>query len=83
MCTINEKAILYLSTTLTPCHYAFSAGIDDAESECGLDQGVQFDWIINNDGDAVLLEKQLKELFVLAKNKSADNGQKSALVNGS
>lgn len=67
-----------------PCNYpSFPTGIDDAESECGLDQGVRFDWIINNDGDAVLLEEQLKQLFVLAKNKSANNGQKSVLVNGS
>lgn len=44
---------------------------------------MRFDWIINNDGDAVLLEEQLKQLFVLAKNKSANNGQKSVLVNGS
>ncbi|KAG5271352.1 hypothetical protein AALO_G00178760 [Alosa alosa] len=58
--------------------WKFTPGIDDAESECGLDQGVQFDWIINNNGDAVLLEEQLKELFVLAKEKSAhNNGQQS------
>lgn len=41
-----------------------------------------FDWIVSNDGDAVLLEEQLKELLVLAKNKSAYNGPKNVPVNG-
>ncbi|XP_012678343.2 phosphomevalonate kinase isoform X2 [Clupea harengus] len=63
--------------------WMFSPGIDDAESECGLDQGVQFDWIINNDGDAGLLEEQLKELFVLAEDKSGDNaGQRTLTISG-
>lgn len=37
-------------------------GVDDAESECGLDQGVTFDWVITNDGDEVALGEQLEEL---------------------
>lgn len=42
---------------------------------------MQFDWIINNDGDAGLLEEQLKELFVLAEDKSGDNaGQQRTLT---
>ncbi|XP_062367546.1 phosphomevalonate kinase isoform X2 [Cinclus cinclus] len=37
-------------------------GVDDAESECGLDQGVAFDWVISNDGDKVALGEQLDVL---------------------
>lgn len=43
----------------------FCPGVDDAESECGLDEGVTFDWIIRNDGDDDVLEKQLEELLSL------------------
>lgn len=43
----------------------FCPGVDDAESECGLDEGVKFDWIIRNDGDDDVLEKQLEELLAL------------------
>ncbi|ROL43069.1 Phosphomevalonate kinase [Anabarilius grahami] len=45
--------------------WRFTAGVDDAESECGLDEGVEFDWIIRNDGDDDVLEKQLEELLSL------------------
>ncbi|XP_051721623.1 phosphomevalonate kinase [Ctenopharyngodon idella] len=45
--------------------WRFTAGVDDAESECGLDEGVKFDWIIKNDGDDDVLEKQLEELLSL------------------
>ncbi|NWH83000.1 PMVK kinase, partial [Piaya cayana] len=38
-------------------------GVDDAESECGLDQGVTFDWVITNDGDEVALDEQLETLL--------------------
>ncbi|XP_067094107.1 phosphomevalonate kinase [Osmerus mordax] len=50
--------------------WEFTAGIDDAESECGLDQGVQFDWIIRNDRAAPPLEDQLHMLLSLAKEKT-------------
>ncbi|XP_018592604.1 phosphomevalonate kinase [Scleropages formosus] len=46
--------------------WEFTAGIDDAESECGLDQGVQFDWTIFNEDSAPPLGEQLKELLSLA-----------------
>lgn len=44
-------------------NWVFVAGVDDAESECGLDQGVTFDWIITNDGDELSLDSQLEELL--------------------
>lgn len=37
--------------------------MDDAESECGLDQGVAFDWVITNDGDELSLDGQLEALL--------------------
>ncbi|NXJ08653.1 PMVK kinase, partial [Odontophorus gujanensis] len=43
--------------------WVFVAGVDDAESECGLDQGVPFDWVIANDGDGVALGAQLEALL--------------------
>ncbi|KAL9823287.1 phosphomevalonate kinase [Geothlypis trichas] len=43
-------------------NWVFVTGVDDAESECGLDQGVAFDWVITNDGDEVALGEQLEEL---------------------
>ncbi|KAM9251899.1 phosphomevalonate kinase [Cariama cristata] len=44
-------------------NWAFVAGVDDAESECGLDQGVAFDWVIANDGDELSLDEQLETLL--------------------
>ncbi|XP_061462744.1 phosphomevalonate kinase [Rhineura floridana] len=43
--------------------WVFTMGIDDTESECGLDQGVAFDWVITNDGDQLSLDAQLEELL--------------------
>lgn len=40
-----------------------SPGVDNAESECGLDQGVTFDWVITNDGDELSLDSQLEKLL--------------------
>ncbi|XP_053744166.1 phosphomevalonate kinase [Synchiropus splendidus] len=45
--------------------WSFTAGVDDAESECGLDSGVDFDWIISNEGDASSLEQQLQPILTL------------------
>ncbi|XP_059194857.1 phosphomevalonate kinase [Centropristis striata] len=46
--------------------WSFTTGVDDAESECGLDSGVEFDWIITNEGDAPSLEEQLQPILKLA-----------------
>ncbi|KAK2084365.1 hypothetical protein P7K49_037398 [Saguinus oedipus] len=37
-------------------------GVDDAESECGLDNFGDFDWVIENHGDEQRLEEQLETL---------------------
>lgn len=50
--------------------WEFTAGIDDAESECGLDHGVQFDWIVRNEEAAPPLEEQLHVLLSLAEEKT-------------
>ncbi|KAF7644347.1 hypothetical protein LDENG_00223700 [Lucifuga dentata] len=46
--------------------WTFTKGVDDAESECGLDSGVEFDWIIINEADAPSLEEQLLPILALA-----------------
>lgn len=48
-------------------------GIDDAESECGLDEGVKFDYIIRNDGAVDILEKQLEDLLSLIKSREKES----------
>ena len=42
--------------------FCFS-GVDDAESECGLDNGVTWDFIITNDNQADQLEADLQKLI--------------------
>lgn len=42
--------------------WVFMPGVDDAESECGLDNFGTFDWVIENHGDEQLLEEQLRHL---------------------
>lgn len=39
------------------------SGVDDAESECGLDSGVKFDWVITNEADAPSLEEQVRPIL--------------------
>ncbi|XP_044064162.1 phosphomevalonate kinase [Siniperca chuatsi] len=45
--------------------WSFTAGVDDAESECGLDSGVEFDWLITNEAEAPSLEEQLQPILKL------------------
>ncbi|XP_055258487.1 phosphomevalonate kinase isoform X1 [Moschus berezovskii] len=44
--------------------WVFTPGVDDAESECGLDNFGTFDWVIENHGDAQRLEEQLEHLIL-------------------
>ncbi|XP_038137080.1 phosphomevalonate kinase [Cyprinodon tularosa] len=46
--------------------WSFTAGVDDAESECGLDGGVEFDWIITNEAGAPPLDQQLQPILKAA-----------------
>uniref|UniRef100_V9L5G1 Phosphomevalonate kinase n=1 Tax=Callorhinchus milii TaxID=7868 RepID=V9L5G1_CALMI len=50
--------------------WEFTPGVDDAESECGLDQGVQWDWLIANDGSEAELEHNLEPLLTLCQSRA-------------
>ncbi|XP_067878756.1 phosphomevalonate kinase [Heterodontus francisci] len=43
--------------------WAFTPGVDDTESECGLDEGVCWDWTLANEGGPEGLEQQLRPLM--------------------
>ncbi|XP_038074096.1 phosphomevalonate kinase-like [Patiria miniata] len=43
--------------------FAHTKGVDDAESECGLDQGVTWDFIVSNNGNMAELEPQLAKII--------------------
>ncbi|GAB1287750.1 Phosphomevalonate kinase [Apodemus speciosus] len=43
--------------------WVFTPGVDDAESECGLDNFGNFDWVLENHGDEQRLEGQLENLL--------------------
>ncbi|KAM8921583.1 phosphomevalonate kinase [Pelodytes ibericus] len=49
--------------TRTSRGWVYTPDIDEAESECGLDHGVSFNWTIRNDGDQTALEEQLRTLM--------------------
>ncbi|XP_014670188.1 PREDICTED: phosphomevalonate kinase-like [Priapulus caudatus] len=42
--------------------WTFTEGVDDAESECGLDEGVAWDHVVENDGNETTLERHLDRL---------------------
>ena len=43
--------------------YVFTPGIDDAESECGLDTGINWDFVIDNSGDDTQLRKDIENVM--------------------
>ncbi|XP_022100904.1 phosphomevalonate kinase-like isoform X2 [Acanthaster planci] len=43
--------------------FMYTKGIDDAESECDLDHGVTWDFIISNNGNIDVLEPQLAQII--------------------
>ncbi|CAI9608972.1 unnamed protein product [Staurois parvus] len=49
--------------------WEYTPEVDEAESECGLDSGVTFDWIITNDGDQRALEEELHKLTAFIRSK--------------
>ncbi|XP_055685512.1 phosphomevalonate kinase [Lutzomyia longipalpis] len=48
--------------------WVFQAGVDDAESECDLDDITDWDFVIDNDQEGVPAEELLKPLLDLVKN---------------
>ncbi|NXP72639.1 PMVK kinase, partial [Ramphastos sulfuratus] len=61
--TVQTVRVVASEETRKRRDWVFVAGVDDAESECGLDQGVAFDWVITNDGDQGALDEQLGALL--------------------
>ncbi|XP_004629859.1 phosphomevalonate kinase [Octodon degus] len=49
--------------------WVFMPGVDDAESECGLDNFGGFDWVIENHGDEQQLEEQLENLLAFIRSR--------------
>lgn len=49
--------------------WVFTPGVDDGESECGLDNFGDFDWVIENHGDPQRLEEQLEKLIEFVRSK--------------
>lgn len=43
--------------------------MDDVESECGLDDFGDFDWVIENHGDERHLQEQLENLLELVRSR--------------
>ena len=43
--------------------WVFTQGIDDAESECGLDTGNEWDFMVQNDGDSQLLDTTVTNII--------------------
>lgn len=49
--------------------WVFTPGVDDGESECGLDSFGDFDWVIENHGDPQRLEEQLENLLAFVRSR--------------
>ncbi|XP_044122411.1 phosphomevalonate kinase isoform X2 [Neovison vison] len=49
--------------------WEFTPGVDDAESECGLDDFGAFDWVLENHGDERRLEEQLENLVAFVQSR--------------
>ncbi|XP_028409819.1 phosphomevalonate kinase-like [Dendronephthya gigantea] len=62
--TIHVRVVASEKTRTTR-GWNFMTGIDDAESECGLDQE-HFDIVVDNDGDTAILQQTLEKLTQIA-----------------
>jgi hypothetical protein len=47
-------------------------GVDDAESECGLDEGITWDYVVKNNGTQEQLKSAIKPLIDIIKDKISD-----------
>nr|XP_027776715.1 phosphomevalonate kinase isoform X2 [Marmota flaviventris] len=59
--------------------WVFTPGVDDAESECDLDDFGDFDWVIENHGDEQHLEEQLAHLLKFVHSRLYLSGSRSEL----
>ncbi|XP_075934483.1 phosphomevalonate kinase isoform X1 [Anarhichas minor] len=64
---------LYVCRSARLCSPVCLSGVDDAESECGLDSGVDFDWIVTNETDAPSLEEQLQPIMKLVEDAASSS----------
>jgi len=48
--------------------FIFTTGVDDVESECGLDQVSDWDLVLHNDGDESMLIRDIQSLVNLCQN---------------
>ena len=48
-------------------HFSFTPGIDDSDSECGLDHVTNWHTVIQNNGDFTCLENDIQTLIDLVK----------------
>ncbi|XP_063432200.1 phosphomevalonate kinase-like [Mytilus trossulus] len=49
--------------------FIFTPGVDDAESECGLDEGIHWDYVIHNNDDQNQLDKDIDHLVTIVPDK--------------
>ncbi|XP_053405447.1 phosphomevalonate kinase-like isoform X2 [Mercenaria mercenaria] len=43
--------------------FVFTPGVDDAESECGLDTGVEWDFVVENDNNEQVFNIQVEQIL--------------------
>ena len=53
--------------------FVFTAGVDDAESECDLDTGADWDLVVHNNGDSEQLDRTVKHVLHLVQCKLANS----------
>ena len=67
----NKKMNFYINNLSMLCIYIF-LGVDDAESECGLDEGVHWNFIIHNNGNQEQFDTDIKRVTDLIDMKIAN-----------
>lgn len=62
----EKRGILLVVFSLMPSDflgYEFTKGIDDAASECGLDQYSNWNFVVDNNNDQEALDQKLQEIL--------------------
>ena len=57
--------IAFVIKTMLRLFYCLSTGVDDAESECGLDTGVNWDIMIYNNGNKEEVDNSVEKILKL------------------
>ncbi|XP_067831971.1 phosphomevalonate kinase isoform X2 [Heptranchias perlo] len=60
--TVQTVRVFASEETRKQRGWTYTPGVDDAESECGLDEGIHWDWTVANNGGPEGLEQQLRPL---------------------